>query len=614
MSGSHPTSRRWRALASLLLLAPLAFVGLRLYLSGPSVRDAVHLRVRQALEPRVGEVTLGERFAVGWLGTVELGPLELGGSGERGPVVRVERVRASPRLVSFLRGRLELERVVLEGIRIVADREGLLRLARRIRSAPGSEAPASSSSAALPRVELRQLSVVLGKEEIGPFSGWASLSREARAQSLSWALSLPDKGSVRGEVRSAQEGISASATAADLPLAALLRPFREQLPVSVGAGTLGGSVELTLEEGGRRASGSAGLELSGLTVEGERLASEPVGPLRARASGSFLWDRAHGRLELESLRFSLGEADALALVADAHVLLGREPQLSLSGRVQDLDVRRAIAALPPALAPPAEAPAVEGTLSAKLELKGPLRHPEEWALSARLDLRRLRAAGGSPLSREFVHVAHGQVGEPRSIVVGPSNPRFVPLEAIPPVLVKAVLLSEDSMFFTHQGFDFGELKNNLVAEASGTAKVLRGGSTLTQQLAKNLFLSRERTYARKVREAFVTLALEATVPKERLLEIYLNLIEWGPGLFGIGEAADHYFAKAPRDLTVKEAAFLASIIPNPVRFHGYCSKGALTEAWERRLSELLLKMHGAGAISDQQLEEATHGTLTFHHR
>jgi penicillin-binding protein 1A len=141
--------------------------------------------------------------------------------------------------------------------------------------------------------------------------------------------------------------------------------------------------------------------------------------------------------------------------------------------------------------------------------------------------------------------------------------------------------------------------------------VVRGGSTITQQLAKNLWLSREKTLARKVREAVLTIALEATVPKSRLLEIYLNVAEWGPGLWGIGPAARHWFGKDARALTPREAVFLASVIPNPVRYHVLWERGDTTEAWDQRVNELLLKMSEQGALPEDAFLSALDERLVF---
>jgi membrane peptidoglycan carboxypeptidase len=109
----------------------------------------------------------------------------------------------------------------------------------------------------------------------------------------------------------------------------------------------------------------------------------------------------------------------------------------------------------------------------------------------------------------------------------------------------------------------------------------------------------------------VAVALEASVPKARLLEIYLNIAEWGPGIWGLGPAAQHYFGKPARELSVREAAFLASIIPNPVRYHGYYTRGALDEPWTDRLRVLLLHMAEAGVLTEEQLVEALDAPLDF---
>ena len=131
-----------------------------------------------------------------------------------------------------------------------------------------------------------------------------------------------------------------------------------------------------------------------------------------------------------------------------------------------------------------------------------------------------------------------------------------------------------------------------------------GASTLTQQLAKNLFLSRERTFARKVREALFTLALEASLPKARLMEIYLNIIEWGPGIYGLGEASRHYFGVNPRNLSVQQAAFLATIIPNPVKYHAMYERGRLPPAWQHRVRNLIRKLETNGIIDETQAFQA----------
>lgn len=138
-------------------------------------------------------------------------------------------------------------------------------------------------------------------------------------------------------------------------------------------------------------------------------------------------------------------------------------------------------------------------------------------------------------------------------------------EQIPRHLKQAVVAAEDARFLQHQGFDYKAIetawKKNLKQR-----KLAAGGSTISQQLAKNLFLSTEKTVLRKFQETLITLMLEEILTKRRILEIYLNIIEWGNGVFGIEAAARHYFGIPASSLTPAQAAWLASIIPNP-RFY-----------------------------------------------
>jgi membrane peptidoglycan carboxypeptidase len=114
-----------------------------------------------------------------------------------------------------------------------------------------------------------------------------------------------------------------------------------------------------------------------------------------------------------------------------------------------------------------------------------------------------------------------------------------------------------------------------------------------------------------VREALLTVALEASLPKARLMEIYLNIIEWGPGIYGLGEASRHYFGVNPRNLSVQQAAFLATIIPNPVRYHVFYEKGRLTPNWQHRVRDLVRKLEANGFIDPGQAFEAQFTAVRF---
>ena len=143
--------------------------------------------------------------------------------------------------------------------------------------------------------------------------------------------------------------------------------------------------------------------------------------------------------------------------------------------------------------------------------------------------------------------------------------RWVPYDAISNNLKKAMVAAEDSKFVDHEGFDWDGIQ--LAMEKNQKkGRVVAGGSTITQQLAKNLFLTPSRSYWRKAEEAVITVMLEALLPKRRILEIYLNVIEWGSGVFGAEAAARRYFGVSAAHLTPEQAARLAAMAPNP-RFY-----------------------------------------------
>ena len=142
---------------------------------------------------------------------------------------------------------------------------------------------------------------------------------------------------------------------------------------------------------------------------------------------------------------------------------------------------------------------------------------------------------------------------------------WVPLSSVSPYLSKAVLIAEDDKFWTHEGFDY-EAIEKAVKKDFRTKKFRSGGSTVSQQLARNLYLSPEKSLLRKGREAVITWRMERSLSKKRILELYLNAVEWGDGIFGAEAASRHYYGKPASELTAMESARLASILPNPRKY------------------------------------------------
>ncbi len=166
--------------------------------------------------------------------------------------------------------------------------------------------------------------------------------------------------------------------------------------------------------------------------------------------------------------------------------------------------------------------------------------------------------------------------------------------AVSPALKRAVLVGEDIGFFSHHGFALDEMQSAL-EDALRDRELPRGASTITQQLAKNLWLSPSRNPLRKGKEAILTWQLERALSKRRILELYLNVVEFGPGLYGVGAASQRYFGKAPAELDEHEAAQLAAVLPKPSSWR----PGATSAAYRRRVAAIETRMERAGFLWKQ---------------
>ncbi|HEX9191274.1 MAG TPA: monofunctional biosynthetic peptidoglycan transglycosylase [Candidatus Deferrimicrobiaceae bacterium] len=184
-------------------------------------------------------------------------------------------------------------------------------------------------------------------------------------------------------------------------------------------------------------------------------------------------------------------------------------------------------------------------------------------------------------------------------VVGPRNPRWAPYGAIPPALKKAVVAAEDAHFYAHEGVDYEAMRDAIRTDLE-RGRFARGGSTITQQLAKNLFLSREKTLTRKGKEIVLAWRMEDALTKRRILELYLNVVELGPMVYGIGHASQYYFGKSVSALTVRECAFLASMLPGPKMYNPYRKMDRVL----RRSDRILRRMVAARMISREEYEGA----------
>lgn len=207
-------------------------------------------------------------------------------------------------------------------------------------------------------------------------------------------------------------------------------------------------------------------------------------------------------------------------------------------------------------------------------------------------------------SGQFEYIGKDGSGKEVTLRGGEGTPTWKSLAEIGPLVPRAVVAAEDIGFYSHAGFDLEEMKeaseNNFSA-----GRLKRGGSTITQQLAKNLFLTPERTYARKLRELLYTVELERDLSKQRIMELYLNVVEWGPDIHGIGAAAATYFGKSPIDLRPEEAAWLAGILRGPVGAHKRQFMRQRSERW--RVDLVLRRMK----LTESELREALERPVVF---
>jgi monofunctional glycosyltransferase len=184
----------------------------------------------------------------------------------------------------------------------------------------------------------------------------------------------------------------------------------------------------------------------------------------------------------------------------------------------------------------------------------------------------------------------------------PQDPNYVPLRNISPNLKNAVIVSEDSTFYQHGGIDWFELRES--AEKNwATGQWARGGSTITQQLAKNVYLSADKSLVRKLREVIITLQLEDFLKKDEILEKYLNVVEFGENLYGIGPASKFYFNKTASELTPAEGAFLAFLLPSPKKYSVSFRKKQLTPFARSRMRVIVNRMARFRSISEEQREQ-----------
>lgn len=381
-----------------------------------------------------------------------------------------------------------------------------------------------------------------------------------------------------------------------------------------------------LEVNPTTASFSGDVHVRELTLGHPMLAERPVRHLDVSGSieGTVQRDRrvatlARGDFVARGLPFSVtgelelpgGRSPELAVEAPARA----EPRFAARLVIPPIACQAVLDAIPIEMVPYMRGYKLKGKFSTDLQMVVDYADLDGTVLDGSVGIRACKVkeqptASPKRLLEPFEHFVEVERDQWISFEVGPDNPDFVPFDEISPHLVNSIMTTEDNSFMKHHGFIVSEFRSALIKNLK--AGYFRyGASSITMQLVKNVLLYREKTLSRKLQELFFTWDVENTLEKERILEIYFNVIEYGPGLYGIGPAARHFFGKEPRDLNPVEAAFFSSILPAPKdRYQQYC-KGTLRRQTTEKIKRILALMQSRGRITEDEYELALETPLVF---
>ena len=319
-------------------------------------------------------------------------------------------------------------------------------------------------------------------------------------------------------------------------------------------------------------------------------------------------DTARKTLALDPSRLTIGEMRSTVRLDIEDY--GDLPRLSGALRLDRTRCQDVFDAMPGELLPLLEGLQVEGTLAWQLDFSLDTGDMDSLTYNSYPEINHFRVTDmGKRLSLDavrgtFLHRIHEADGTIREMFIGPGLPNWVSLENIREYVVKAVTTTEDGSFFKHKGFSPFHIRRSIVTNLK-KGGFYRGASTVTQQLVKNLFLSREKTISRKLQELFITAQLEGALDKKRIMELYLNIIEFGPGIYGIRPASKRYFNKEPYELSLVESVFLVSIIPSPRKhFSEQIQPGEVTDHWRRHLRWIIGKMKQRKKITEAEYAAA----------
>lgn len=400
-------------------------------------------------------------------------------------------------------------------------------------------------------------------------------------------LRAPSKASAKifGGYDIKQESLGITFEANDFDLAPLFRrasfsdAFRiDSLPVS-------GKVALTAYDKGKLGKFDFDAKVTSGAITSKVLARDPLtaidfelrGQLWYNPDRTFSLNDAHARLGKIPVDFSISHVRPVE--SDQNIF---RLHVESAANAEDF-----IPSLPAGFAPLLSGYKLTGPYTAQLDLAFDENRPDDLALNVDIDLDRVKTEAFDPrsdfsmLKNKSFLVRINAATVP--IEIGPKDPNWVGFYDLPRNTAYAFVASEDGKFFSHNGFDIRAIRAGLIANIKAK-KFVRGGSTISQQVVKNVFLNHDKTASRKFQEAFLTWQMEQNLTKLMIFELYLNLAHFARDTYGIRAAAQYYFKKNVANLTLRESLFLASILPNPIIFGGQFLEGKLSSS---RLNKMI---------------------------
>ncbi|HLO57535.1 MAG TPA: biosynthetic peptidoglycan transglycosylase [Bacteroidales bacterium] len=304
---------------------------------------------------------------------------------------------------------------------------------------------------------------------------------------------------------------------------------------------------------------------AGLVLGGKRLSTDKI-----RINdfySSFKINLGNDYIEVDSS--SVSDLNSIRLRAWLRVETGDSLHIHFKMLPQTWDAQAFFSSLPEGMFTSLIGMKAEGKLHFFLDFSVDPDNPDSLTFNTRLtgedfNIQQYGADDYRVLNGSFRYQAYDKGRLMATYIVGPENPGFVTIDQISPFLKASVMTSEDGSFYFHNGFNADAFRESIATNIR-EGRFARGGSTISMQLARNVFLNRNKTVARKIEEALIVWLIEnkRLVSKQRMYEVYLNIIEWGPGIYGINDASHFYFNKRPADLNLQESIYLASIVPRP---------------------------------------------------